>query len=48
MSKKDKEFENKPESSKEQLKNKSGGSAVQNPDHNNEVHKESLGPNAKR
>jgi len=30
------------------LKSKTGGSVVQNPDHNNESHKEALGPNTKR
>jgi len=31
-----------------QPKSKSGNSFVQNPDQNNQIHKEALGPNAKR
>ena len=40
-------FENLSDS-KDVLNSKSGGSFVQNPNQNNQVHRESLGPNTKR
>ena len=36
------------ENTKKKLSSKSGGSFLQNPDQNNDIHKAALGPNTKR